>query len=144
MTKDDLLYRINKLELEKQEAGKQRERQQALYEALQEFKNNFDSRRASFDDSMQRRKKNLSQVDPFVERVRAAAGYRAKMTDMLYGMDFQNARSQIEKLEYEVNVKKQETNKTIEDLDRKIERIQKEIRRLRNEMNQLAEENADG
>ena len=133
MDKEYIRRQIQTLKQQLNSALNERKQMEEQWDALLDFTAKCEERADAFAESIRRRKRKLSGLDALFSRMKAAAAYSQKMTDMLTGESYQKTKRSIDELMDELSSKKNRLRRDLEDIER-------EIRRLRNRIDDLEDQ----
>lgn len=140
MAKSDILsslnYNKNQLSTYKEDLNELKEKMCAL----QEFSKKCDLHVNSFDSSMVKRKKRLSVFDCLTDRVKTAARYKQKMSDMLNGSEYSSTVASIDSLQNSIAAEKRNVSNDIQYTEEQIALLEVRIAELQYEYDNYPEE----
>ena len=140
MTKDELYREIQRVRTQISSQQKQQDQLEEKWDVLLEFMAKANKKAEEFLESVQRRKNKLSGIDQLLGRMKAAAKYRERMNEMLYGRDYTDAKNSIDTLLDNLNRQKRQIRQQLEDVEQELKRLKKRLNQLQYEYNNYPEE----
>jgi chromosome segregation ATPase len=116
------------------ELERERERLRRLnekLEVLEDFSAEAKRRAMRFQESLDRRRKRVGELEPLNKKVRAAAAYSAMASDVLSGAPYQKAAGSISEMSAVVDRECRGLERDIDDARARIRQLENEIDSLR-------------